>query len=86
MRRDGRNTRAIAVHPRATDFYTSHGVGVENKWEKKRVARKQRHYAIRIIKSWLTRRKGRGRGKSRVDASLRITLRPLRYTRYNAVQ
>lgn len=45
-------------------------------WDKreKRVTRGKQHYAIRIIKSRLTRRK-RGRGIALVNVNLRITLR-----------
>lgn len=55
MRRDGKRTQ---IHPRDGLLYESQSPGWD-KW-KKRVARRQRHYAIRIIKSRLTRRE-RGR-------------------------
>jgi len=43
-----------------------------DKWKKRVTRTRQRRYAIRIIKSRLTRAEGE---ESRVDAKLRITLR-----------
>lgn len=45
------------------DFYTSYSRGVGYKW-KKRVTRRQRHYTIRIIKSWMTRRERKEKNRA----------------------